>query len=162
MYEKLIWVLFHSLNKWKLKNYRFLGKTVVVHFTRAIIILNFVGFSPPLSLIFAISCFITPGLKSENKSALISSDSEKFQSWFSAVHYLNISGQPWLTSESALIFSETELITAEALLNSSKQYQIFFETALNIPEFCVFPLPSSPNILLFFSRETQIIRSLEI
>ena len=34
-----------------------------------------------------------PGLTSQRASALISSDSEMFQFWFSAVHCLKISGQ---------------------------------------------------------------------
>ena len=55
-----------------------------------------------------------------------------------------------ISSESALIFSETELITPEAFCNSS--YHSWFppETTLNIPEFCVFQFLSSPEFFAIF------------
>ena len=76
-----------------------------------------------------------PGLTSQRHSALISSDSEYFQVCFSAVHYLKISEQRWFSSEqrwkwkiselkisaeTVLIFSETELNSADFLWNRSE------------------------------------------
>ena len=40
-----------------------------------------------------------PGLMSQRRSALISSDSEKLQVYFSAVHYLKIYEQRWFSAE---------------------------------------------------------------
>ena len=79
-----------------------------------------------------------PGLTSQRHSALISSDSEYFQVCFSAVHYLKISEQRWkrkfselkISAETALIFSETELIQSWTALIFSETELIFSEKAL--------------------------------
>ena len=69
----------------------------------------------------------------------ISAESELFQSWFSLK-------QSW----TALIFSETELITVEAFWNSSYHSWFSPEITLNIPEFCVFQFLSSPDFFAIF------------
>ena len=77
-----------------------------------------------------------PGLTSQRHSALISSDSEYFHFCFSAVHYLKISEQRWVSAvqhwkpnvseqrKSALNSADSELFLFETALFSS-------ETALN-------------------------------
>ena len=75
------------------------------------------------------------------------------QRWFSPK-------QSWLRAVSALIFSETELKSADFLWNGAdnrwsllKQrlsVLIFAETTLNIPEFCVFQFLSSPVFFAIF------------
>ena len=58
-----------------------------------------------------------PGLTSQRRSVLISSDSEYFQVCFSAVHYLKISEQRWFSSEQRWKRKFSELkISAETAL----------------------------------------------
>ena len=62
------------------------------------------------------------GLTSQRHSALISSDSEQFQVYFSAVHYLKISEQRWKRKFSELRFSlKQRCFSVDFLWNSDEQ-----------------------------------------
>ena len=131
-----------------------------------------------------------PGLTSQRHSALISSDSEYFQVCFSALHYLKISEQPWFSSEqrwkrkfselkisaeTALIFSETELNSADLLKQlwnckrwtwnlsfisyPHRTFAIFIQGNLDITFSGNLDLILVPQI---FPEKPQISRSLEI
>ena len=82
---------------------------------------------------------LATGLKSQRHSALISSDSEMFHFWFSAVHYLKISKQASFSFE-----QRWKLKFIEERQNQSctalKQPLISFEAALYSPDFFRFRL----------------------
>ena len=80
-----------------------------LHFRPTTVFLCWKVFSPSVSA----RGITLPGLTSQRQSALINSDSEIFQFWFSAVHYLIISGQRRKQK-----FSELKISTEKRCFNS--------------------------------------------
>ena len=102
-----------------------------------------------------------PGLNSQSLSALISSDSDIIQFWFSAVQYLKISEQRWFNSEERWkpeiseleISADQRWISAVFFLKQSWTALVFSETELNILELWFFQFSSSPDFFCNSSPE---------
>ena len=97
-----------------------------------------------------------PRLKFQSKSALISSDSKKFQSWVSAVTYLKISEQPSFSSEQRWFSPKKRRFRAEQRWFSLKRlWNLKFSEQKNKRWIRVVPSLNFSQTADFFRNKTE-------